>query len=51
MILWGLAALQEYPVWPVTMSLNTAHTGAQTILEEFGFQAGVTLLTLRRKIG
>lgn len=51
MILWALSTLQEYPVWPVTTLLNTAHTGAQAVLEEFGFQARTTLLTLRRKIG
>lgn len=50
MILWALSALQDYPVWPVTTTLNTAHTNAQAVLEEFGFQARTTLLTLRRKI-
>lgn len=50
LILWALAALQEYPVWPITTTLNTNHTGARAALEEFGFQPQMTLLTLRRKI-
>ena len=50
MILWALHALQEYPTWPVTTTLNTTHTGAQTVLKEFGFQARTTLLTMRRKV-
>lgn len=50
LILWALAALQEYPVWPVTSSLNTGHTAARAALEEFGFRAHTTLLTMRRKI-
>ena len=50
MILWALRTLQEYPIWPVTTTLNTAHTGARAVLEEFGFQARTTLLTMRRKV-
>lgn len=50
LILWALAALQEYPVWPVTSSLGTSHTAARAALEEFGFRAHTTLLTMRRKI-
>ncbi|MBI3958714.1 MAG: GNAT family N-acetyltransferase [Chloroflexi bacterium] len=50
LILWALSTLQEYPVWPVTTTLNITHTAARSILEEFGFQARTTLLTMRRKI-
>ncbi len=50
MILWALATLQEYPLWPITTSLNTAHTHAREALEEVGFQAHTTLLTMRCKI-
>ncbi|MBX3051767.1 MAG: GNAT family N-acetyltransferase [Caldilineaceae bacterium] len=50
LIVWALATLQEYPIWPITATLTTAHTIAQTALEEFGFHAHSTLLTMRRKI-
>jgi len=51
LVLWALSVLQEYPVWPVVTSLGTSHTHARAALEEFGFQARTTLLTMRRKIG
>jgi ribosomal protein S18 acetylase RimI-like enzyme len=50
LILWALAALQEYPIWPILTSLSTSHAQARSTLEEFGFEARTTLLTLRRKI-
>lgn len=50
LVLWALATLQEYPIWPVATTLSTSHTHARSTLEEFGFQARSTLLTMRRKV-
>ncbi|HXF62148.1 MAG TPA: GNAT family N-acetyltransferase [Caldilineaceae bacterium] len=48
---WALATLQEYPRWPVKMTLNADHTAALEASQEFGFRRLQTLLTMRRKIG
>lgn len=51
LIQWALAALQEYPRWPVKMTVSADHTAALQACQEFGFRRQQTLLTLRRKVG
>ena len=48
---WALGALQEFPRWPITISLSTDHTSAQELVEFYGFRAQRTLLTMRKRIG
>lgn len=50
LVLWALATLQSYPIWPVTTTLSTTHTQARATLESFNFQVRTTLLTMRRKL-
>jgi ribosomal-protein-alanine N-acetyltransferase len=47
---WALAKLQEYPVWPIRVTLNTTQTVAQEALREVGFRERHTLLTMRRRV-
>jgi len=47
---WTLATLQNYPRWPVQLSLSMEHTAALDVAQALGFQAQQTLLTLRHKI-
>lgn len=47
---WALATLQDYPRWPVEISLNTRHHTAIDLLHECGFKTQRTLLTLRKRI-
>ncbi|MBW7882431.1 MAG: GNAT family N-acetyltransferase [Caldilineaceae bacterium] len=47
---WVLSTLQDYPRWPVRISLNTSHTAGVTLLEQYGFQQQQTLLTLRKRL-
>jgi ribosomal protein S18 acetylase RimI-like enzyme len=47
---WTLATLQNYPRWPVQVSLSRDHTAALSVAQEYGFSIQNTLLTLRRKI-
>lgn len=48
LVLWALAKLIEYPIWPVKVALNTNQTVAQETLIEHGFIERNTLLTMRR---
>ena len=48
---WALGALQEFPRWPINISLSTDHTSAQELVEFYGFRAQRTLLTMRKRIG
>jgi ribosomal protein S18 acetylase RimI-like enzyme len=50
LIRWALATLQEYPRWPIEISLNTKHQTAIDLLREHGFRIQRTLLTLRKRI-
>jgi hypothetical protein len=50
LIRWALATLQEYPRWPIEISLNTKHQSAIELLEHYGFKRQRTLLTLRKRI-
>jgi ribosomal protein S18 acetylase RimI-like enzyme len=47
----GLFTLQDYPRWPVNISLSTQHNAAQDLLQSFGFQPLRTLLTMRKRVG
>jgi ribosomal protein S18 acetylase RimI-like enzyme len=47
---WALATLQDYPRWPIEISLNTKHQTAIDLLQAYGFKAQRTLLTLRKRI-
>jgi len=47
---WALATLQEYPRWPIALTLSTHHTAALACARRYGFQEQQTLLTMRRKI-
>lgn len=50
LILWALARLQNYPIWPVKVTLSTNQTVAQTTLVAYGFREHHTLLTMRRRV-
>ena len=50
LIRWALTTLQEYPRWPIEISLNTKHQSAIELLEHYGFKRQRTLLTLRKRI-
>jgi len=47
---WVLATLQEYPRWPVLLTLSTQHSAAIAVANQVGFQEEQTLLTMRYKI-
>ena len=47
---WALATLQEYPRWPVLLTLSAQHSEAIAAARQVGFQEQQTLLTMRRKI-
>jgi ribosomal protein S18 acetylase RimI-like enzyme len=51
MIQWTLATLQEYPRWPVKLSLSNEHVAALQAAETFGFVPQQTLVTMRRRVG
>ncbi len=51
LIQWALATLQEYPRWPVRITLSRDHVAALEACREFGFYQQQTLLTLRCKVG
>jgi ribosomal protein S18 acetylase RimI-like enzyme len=47
LIQWALHALNDYPAWPVTISISTDHDAARDLLSQAGFMVQRTLLTLR----
>lgn len=47
---WALATLQEYPRWPVGLTLSAHHQAAIDSAKQYGFKEQQTLLTMRRKI-
>ncbi len=47
---WSLATLQDYPRWPVLLTLSSQHHSAIQAAKRVGFQEQQTLLTMRRKI-
>lgn len=50
LIRWSLGILQEFPRWPINISLSTDHTSAQELIEFYGFRPLRTLLTLRKRV-
>jgi ribosomal protein S18 acetylase RimI-like enzyme len=51
MVQWVMATLQEYPRWPVKVTLSSEHSAGIRAVESFGFQPQQTLITMRRRIG
>ena len=47
----AMFTLQDYPRWPINISLSTEHTAAQELLHGFGFEPVRTLLTMRKRVG
>jgi ribosomal protein S18 acetylase RimI-like enzyme len=47
---WALVTLQEYPRWPVLLTLSAQHGAGIAAARQVGFQEQQTLLTMRRKI-
>jgi ribosomal protein S18 acetylase RimI-like enzyme len=50
LIRWALGMLQNFPRWPVLISLSTEHTSAQELVEFYGFRPLRTLLTMRKRV-
>jgi hypothetical protein len=50
LIRWSLATLQDYPRWPINVSLAADHTPAIELVEFYGFRPLRTLLTLRKRV-
>lgn len=50
LVQWALATLQEYPRWPILLTLSSQHTAAIAAARAFGFQEQQTLLTMRYRI-
>ena len=51
LVQWALATLQEYPRWPVKVTLSSEHSAGITAVKSFGFQHQQTLVTMRRRVG
>jgi ribosomal protein S18 acetylase RimI-like enzyme len=47
---WVLATLQDYPRWPVHVTLNREHQAALAVAQRYGFREQQTLLTMRRRV-
>jgi hypothetical protein len=47
---WSLATLQDFPRWPINISLATEHTSALELVEFYGFRPLRTLLTMRKRV-
>lgn len=47
---WALATLQEYPRWPIQLTLNAQHAEAIRAAKAFGFHEQQTLLTMRYRV-
>ncbi len=50
LIRWALTTLQDYPRWPVMLTLGTQHEAALACAKRYGFQEQQTLLTMRRQL-
>lgn len=50
LVLWALACMQNYPVWPMKVTLSTHQRAAQATLAAYGFREHHTLLTMRRRV-
>jgi ribosomal protein S18 acetylase RimI-like enzyme len=47
---WALDALNDYPRWPVHLTLFSEHAAAIETAQQFGFHSQQTLLTMRCKV-
>jgi ribosomal protein S18 acetylase RimI-like enzyme len=47
---WALWRLQDYPRWPIRISINTDHDSAIEYLERSGFVRQRTLITMRKRL-
>lgn len=47
---WALNTLNNYPRWPVQLSLSRDHEAALAVAQELGFQVQQTLLTMRCRV-
>ncbi len=47
---WALWRLQDYPRWPIRISINTEHRSAIEYLERSGFVLRRTLITMRKRL-
>jgi hypothetical protein len=47
---WALWRLQNYPRWPIRISVTTEHRSAIDYLVRSGFVAQRTLITMRRRL-
>lgn len=47
---WILAQLQDYPRWPLSVTLSTEHSAAQDIFEQYNFKRQPALLTMRKNL-
>ncbi len=47
---WALGALQDFPRWPIQISLSSDHTAAQEMVQFYGFRPLRTLLTMRKHV-
>lgn len=50
MLQWVFAMLQNYPRWPLHLTLSKTHAEALTVAHEAGFSKQRTLLTMRKEI-
>lgn len=50
MVQWTLAMLQEYPRWPIKVSVSGSHAAALDALQSFGFHRRQSLITMRRRV-
>ena len=47
LLAWALAVLDDYPRWPIHITVSKDHVAAQDILQQAGFRSLRTLLTMR----
>ena len=51
MMQWTMATLQDYPRWPMKLTLSSDHVAGLRAAEAFGFEKQQTLVTMRRRVG
>ncbi|MEM7126565.1 MAG: GNAT family N-acetyltransferase [Chloroflexota bacterium] len=47
---WVLSKLQDFPRFPISLTISTEHIAALDSFQRFGFQRRQALLTMRRKV-
>ena len=48
---WTMATLQDYPRWPMKLTLSSEHVAGIRAAESFGFVPQQTLVTMRCRVG